>query len=256
MIKRCLLFFSNFRFAFHTYRQAVFPSQDLLHTLHHGVSLCAIAALVTDHFNCKYPGQTLSELEKCLLHAYKHYKDWCRAKKLSGRSLRFTLNRFGRESWKTLPELSTQYKASTVKYTQYWMHDFLMEEGACPSSEDRCACSYSLAMFQYMLDTNGERFTPRIAGQTATFGFRFLLFYQKLAVRSRSEARNNYKIVPKFHYLYHLLEYIRDSFRNPRQGLVQNKFAQSLCNRKFVFQIPACQKKCLSSTFSPLCCQV
>ena len=201
-----------------------FNLKDLLHTLHQGVSLCAIAALVTDHYNCKHPGQTLQDLERCLLQAYKHYRAWCKTKKISGSSLRFNLNRFGRDGWKSMPELSTQYKASTVKYMQYWLHDFLMDEPEVPHSADRRHCSYSLAMFQYMLDTHSEWFTQCQADRTAQFGYSFLLFYQKLAVRSRSEPRNNYKIVPKFHYFFHMQEYIEETLRNVRHWVSENVF--------------------------------
>ena len=98
--------------------------QDLLHTLHQGVSLCAIAALLTDHFESKSPGLTLNQLEQFLLQAYKHYRVWCKEKKIAASSLRFNLSRFSRESWVSMPEVTTQYKASTVKYLQYWLYDF------------------------------------------------------------------------------------------------------------------------------------
>ena len=218
------MYWHSWIFVFEPVFQFCFPQpvscnlKDLLHTLHQGVSLCAIAALVTDHYNCKHPGQTLSELERCLLQAYRHYRAWCKTKKISGSSLRFNLNRFGRDGWKSMPELSTQYKASTVKYMQYWLHDFLMDEPEVPHSADRRHCSYSLAMFQYMLDTHSEWLTQGQADRTAQFGYSFLLFYQKLAVRSRSEPRNNYKIVPKFHYFFHMQEYIEETLRNVRHA--------------------------------------
>ena len=176
--------------------------QDLLHTLHQGVSVCAIAGLLTDHFNSKHPGQTLLELERCLYSAYRNYRGWCKSKGLPASSVRFNLNRLGRDSWQSMPELTTQYKASTVKYMQYWLHDFLMSEPAVPDSDNRRNCSYSLTMFQFMLDTHSEWFEQDQANRTAEYGYNFLLFYQALALRSRGEPRNNYKIVPKFHYFF------------------------------------------------------
>ena len=194
-----------------------------MHTLHQGVGLCAIAALVTDHYNCKHPGQTLQDLEKCLLQAYRHYRAWCKGRQYSGSSLRFNLNRFGRESWQTAPELSTQYKASTVKYMQYWLHQFLMDEPDVTYAAERRCCSYSLAMFQYMLDTNSDWFARDEADRTAEFGYKFLLFYQALALRSRTETRANFKITPKFHYFFHMQEYIQKTLRNPRPILLVKK---------------------------------
>ena len=193
------------------------PLQDLLHTLHQGVSLCAIAALLTDHLDKKNPGLTLVGLEEGLLLAYRHYRSWCKQRGIPASSLRFNLNRFGRESWIAMPELSTQYKASTVKYMQYWLADFLKEEPIVDeSSHDRRCCIYALTMYQYMLDTHGEWFTEEEAKSTAQYGFDFLLFYQRLAVQSRGEAKTNYKIVPKFHYMFHHLEYIDCTKRNVR----------------------------------------
>ena len=121
-----------------------------------------------------------------------------------------------------MPELTTQYKASTVKYMQYWLHDFLMSEPAVPDSDNRRNCSYALAMFQFMLDTHSEWFEQDQANRTAEYGYSFLLFYQALAVRSRGELRNNYKIVSKFHYFFHLQEYIETTLRNPRLVVSKN----------------------------------
>lgn len=199
--------------------------KDLLHTLHQGVSLCTIAALLTDHFNSKHPNQTLQELERCLFGAYMHYRTWCKEKKISGSSLRFNLNRFGKDSWQTAPEMTTQYKASTVKYMQYWLNDFLLGEPAVADSVNRCCCAYSLAMFQFMLDTCNEWLTREQADRTCGYGYNFLLFYQRLALRSRGEERRNYKIVPKFHYLFHLIEYIETTLRNPRLDM----FMKNIC---------------------------
>jgi hypothetical protein len=199
--------------------------------------------LLTDHFESKRLGLTLNQLEQFLLQAYQHYRAWCREKKIAATSLRFNLNRFGRDSWVSMPELTTQYKASTVKYLQYWLYDFLMDEpGDIPSAQDRRHCSYALAKFQYMLDMHGEWFSQDMATRTAGFGFSFLLFYQKLAWRSRAEPHNNYKIVPKFHYYFHLCEYIERTLRNPRQDGIKlfTKVCPKKCLRKvgrFVFNL-------------------
>ena len=145
----------------------ILPGRTSLHTLHQG-SLCAIAALLTDHFESKSPGLTLNQLEQFLLQAYKHYRVWCKEKKIAASSLKFNLSRFGRESWVSMPEVTTQYKASTVKYLQYWLYDFLSEEpGDIPSAQDRRHCSFALEKFQYMLDMHGEWFSQDVATRTA-----------------------------------------------------------------------------------------
>lgn len=78
------------------------------------------------------------------------------------------------------PELSTQYKASTVKYMQYWVHAFLMSRRT-DNDEDLIYMTYSLAMFQYMLDTQGPWMSEEKRLETKGFGCNFLLFYQRLA---------------------------------------------------------------------------
>ena len=192
--------------------------EDLLHTLHQGVACCVIAALVTDHLQKKFPDMTLPALETQLMKAYTHYKAWCKKERIPGSSLRFNLNRLGRDTWGSLPELSSQYKATTVKYMQYWVHAYLMDEGgATPGSQDRRNCSYSLVMFQKTLDTTEAWFkTDSDATAAAHFGFTMLLFYQRLAKASRQESKANYKVIPKHHYFFHLLEYVAATRRNPR----------------------------------------
>ena len=173
--------------------------------------------LILDHLQAKHPDATLTQLEHLLLGVFRHYKRWCKNNKISASSLRFNLSRFGRESWQTIPELSSQYKASTVKIMQYWLAHYLLEEPAVPGAGDRRCCSYALAMFQFMLDSHKEWFVQGDAVKTADYGYKFLLFYQKLAGRSRAEPKKNFKVVPKFHYFFHMLEYIERTLRNVRR---------------------------------------
>lgn len=190
--------------------------EDLLHTLHLGVAGCAIAGFVIDSLQCKHPGLTLDRLENLLQGVYDHYRAWCRKMKTPGSSLRFSLRRFGREKWTSWPELSSQYKASTVKNMIYWVHQYLLDVGDCLGSDNRCNASYSLAMFQNMLDTHGGWFTSEQAAQTSEFGHQFLMFYQACSWKSRHEGRCTFKVVPKFHYFQHLCEYIARTHRNCR----------------------------------------
>ena len=160
-------------------------------------------------------------METHLQSAYFHYRSWCRQKKLSAASLPFTLNRFGKEKWAALPELSTQYKASSVKVMMFWIADYLyenMNEAASPGRERRMMGSYMLAKFQHMLDINGPWLTMGDAKLTCEYGWSFLLFYQQLAINSRLriDGRQNYKVTPKFHCFLHMLLVIQRTGRNAR----------------------------------------
>lgn len=189
-------------------------NEDLLHTLHQGVACCAIAGLVLAKILLHDPACTLQNLDRHLLAAYRHYRAWCRANSISGSCVRFNRLRFGKEQWKSFPELSTQYKASTVKYMQYWVHAYLMDNRVA-GDDDLVFASYALAMFQHELDVHGGWMDQSERHKTAHYGFTFLLFYQKLAGNNRGEKRN-FKMVPKFHYFYHMCEYIDRTGRNPR----------------------------------------
>lgn len=189
-------------------------AEDLLHTLHQGVACCAIAALVIAHILLMQPLCTLDGLDVYLLRAYRHYRAWCKRRSLAGSCIRFNRTRFGKEKWSAMPELSTQYKASTVKYMQYWVHGYLMDNRVA-SDEDLVHMSYALARFQHMLDTRGPWLNFEDREKTAKYGHTFLLFYQKVAGANRGH-RKNFKITPKFHYFYHMMEYVQNTGRNPR----------------------------------------
>lgn len=81
--------------------------------------------------------------------------------------------------------------------------------------EDLVCMSYSLASFQYMLDTRGPWMSLPDRSRTADYGNRFLLFYQRLAGQNRGHRRN-FKIIPKCHYFCHMIEYIATTGRNVR----------------------------------------
>ena len=160
-------------------------------------------------------------MEDRLQQAYFNYRAWCRSKKVSGASLPFTLARFGKEKWQAVPELSTQYKASAVKVMLFWIADFLIanvDAAPEPWRNWRMVAAYSLAMFQYVLDTHGPWLSFAEAAEAVGHGRLFLLCYQRLALHSRSTStqRQNYKITPKFHSFLHMLLTMERTRRNPR----------------------------------------
>ena len=194
--------------------------KDLLHVLHQGVASCVIPAMITDHLEQKHPGITLKELGQTLGGpVWLHYKAWCRAEGRASCGHRFTLQRFGREKWNVRPELGSAYKASVVRGMSLWLDAYLLDErGSSPGSDLRCFCAHSLACFQVCCDENPQFFDPKVAKRTSGHLRTFLLLYQKLAVadRARTDQRMNFKLVPKFHCLLHLGDYILETRRNPR----------------------------------------
>lgn len=194
----------------------------MLHTVHQGVALHALASLVTHHYEELHPTITIAQLsEKLSSEAWAHYKRWCQGKSVVSRTSSFTGLRFGRENWQSYPELSSCYKGAMVKYLIFWVSEFLKEKSPEINSELsalRAHCAWSLARFQYLQETNGPWLSEETAEEMCDMGRTFLLFYQKLAFESRvaNPGRKMYKLVPKLHCLLHLCIFTRDTGRNPR----------------------------------------
>ena len=187
--------------------------------LHQGVACCVIPALVCSHLEEKHgPALTLKQLDTLLqTDVWKHYKAWCRAAKVPGCGHRFTLTRFGRETWGTRPELQSCYKAYTVKMLIYWVHAFLHDVQAETAGGINLVCvSYALAKMQFDFDMSGPFLTDAMKNNAVRMGRSFLLFYQKLCSENHGKERCNFKVVPKFHSFLHLLLYVERTSRNPR----------------------------------------
>lgn len=100
-----------------------------------------------------------------------------------------------------------------------WLDAYLEEErGTGPGSDLRCFCAHALASFQRSCDESPQFFTKSVASRTSGYLKTFLQMYQRLALqdRERVDGRRNYKVVPKFHSLLHLGDYIEETLRNPR----------------------------------------
>ena len=195
----------------------------MLHTVHQGVALHAIAAFVTHHYEEAFPGITIAQLsEKLSSEAWPHYRNWCRGKSVvCPTSSTFTGLRFGRENWQSYPELASCYKGAMVKYMIFWVAEFLKEKLDEVDTENnrlRAYCAWSLYQFQYLQETNGPWLSSNAAEEMAEMGRTFLLFYQKLALESRAACpgKKMSKLVPKFHCLLHLCLFTLVTHRNPR----------------------------------------
>ena len=165
--------------------------KDMLHTVHQGVALHAIAALVTHHYEEACLGITLSQLnDKLTSDAWSHYRNWCKGKSVvCPTSSTFTALRFGRENWQSYPELASCYKGAMVKYMIFWVAEFLKEKFNEVDTENnrlRAYCAWSLYQFQYLQETNGPWLSSDVATEMAHVGRTFLFFYQKLALGSRA----------------------------------------------------------------------
>ncbi|CAE7360777.1 unnamed protein product, partial [Symbiodinium pilosum] len=112
--------------------------------------------------------------------------------------------------------LTTSNVASTVKMMMFWLADFLYENRQTVGGPKRAMASYTLAMFQRMLDVNGPWLNEADAERTGRYGRTFLLSYQDLANQHRGGDKQNYKVTPKFHSFLHMCLTIERTKRNAR----------------------------------------
>lgn len=112
------------------------------------------------------------------------------------------------------------FKASIVKYMQFWASDYLAEErdAAGPGGDLRLFTMYSFAKFQLLLDIHGDFFGIETKKEVIWYARNGLMFYQHLTAldRRRTDNRRCYKLTPKFHSLYELTVGIDETGRNPR----------------------------------------
>ena len=194
----------------------------MLHTVHQGVALHAIAALVTHHYEDNVAGLTIAQLNEALsVDAWGHYRKWCKGKStVCATSSTFSALRFGRDSWQSYPELASCYKGAMVKYMMFWAAAFLqskLDERDTERNRLRAYTAWSLSRFQFLQESNGPWLTPEVSAEMCEAARTFLLFYQKLAVESRASCdKKMYKVVPKFHCLLHLALEVKRTGRNPR----------------------------------------
>ena len=165
----------------------------MLHTVHQGVALHAIAALVTHHYEDNVAGLTIAQLNEALsVDAWGHYRKWCKGKStVCATSSTFSALRFGRDSWQSYPELASCYKGAMVKYMMFWAAAFLqskLDETDTERNRLRAYTAWSLSRFQFLQESNGPWLTPEVSAEMCEAARTFLLFYQKLAVESRASC--------------------------------------------------------------------
>ena len=197
-------------------------TEDLLHVFHQGVACILIPALICHHLECKHPGIKLKQMDRLLsTEVYAHYKSWCRdrAPYVSTTSHRFSALRFGKESWKMFPTLSSVYKAAMVKSMIFWCAAYLKEcEVDNSMGQLRKRTMHAFATFQLLLDVKPDWLDYGDKMKMVSYARQGLLLYQQLAAydRQRRDQRKNYKITPKFHSFFELTFYIEETSRNPR----------------------------------------
>ena len=162
-----------------------------------------IASLVCDTLESKYEGITLKEMDRRLSQeVYQHYKKWCRerAAYVTACSHRFSLARFGKDTWNAYPELGSIFKAAVVKTMLYWCLDYLRGQQHTPRGDRRAQTMYYFTHFQFLMDTRGPFLSNDVARKVVQTARDGLVAYQRLASndRKREDGRRtlNHTEVP------------------------------------------------------------
>lgn len=124
----------------------------------------------------------------------------------------------GREKQTSYPELASTFKAAWVKLMLPWMAEYtgnLCDKYPFVDGNLMKTCTWALADFVGTLDKADRWLTDEEVTRAQDSGYLFLTCYQELARRALVRGVCLYKIVPKFHYLCHVLDRLPEK-ANPR----------------------------------------
>ncbi len=161
-------------------------------------------------------GVAFPSIDTALKVVRMEFVDWCRSNGLKAPNVEMSMRAFGRTAQTVYPELGSSYKAGHIKVViGYLAH--LTETLALTDwrSKVRSTACYALADFLHVLDKGGRRLTADEIVRGRRSGFLYLRSYQLLAGMALDAHECLYKLRPKYHYLYHHVDDLKDAW-NPR----------------------------------------
>ena len=163
-------------------------------------------------------------LERLLRSAYSDFLQYKRDHRLDCTHPRFTparLNRLTRASFATL-----SCKAAASKCISFWLIYKFQEWSQRPEASERdkqvAFCFWNYGEFLRLMDQSPLIFAPDVAEYFFKCGMEHLRLYSALRLRSSrtfgaaSTMRFLFMLLPKHHYLQHLLFDVRTSHLNPK----------------------------------------
>jgi len=192
----------------HFHVKAVF--HDVMHTVYLGfgrdLGACSIHML---HEHGKLPpAETLDVSLRLLWLQFRDRHKDLNLQKPKG-SFTPTGLMFGAQDY---PELSTRFKAVTVKHLLQFLCDLCQEVNA---PELLTACLWSLCECFSFWNASGVILADEVAQQCFELGMSCLRSYFALAQQSQVRGKLWFKIRPKHHYWLHLLEFQLETKLNP-----------------------------------------
>ena len=128
-----------------------------------------------------------------------------------------------RIKWKgdhAFPELTMCYKCGTVRLFMYFLNDFLTEHvpGGTRYQQVRALCAWSFSKYMEVLRNGRAVLSPDEQAEAVKHGQTFLNQYVVLHQHCKLLRRKLWKIRPKAHYEWHVIDGLRSSAMNPRYG--------------------------------------
>ena len=191
---------------------------DFMHTMYLGIGRSFAASLLHDMRDLNLLPDGL-HLEAQLALFNKDFVAWCHDHGLSKPRRLFTPANagFDTEPHKT-PEISTAFKAHTVKVVLYFLAAYLSRSCNLPLSTHitfLVTASVSLAKCIKTLDSAQLILTQEQAVEAHRAGYCFLEAVQHLRALSWENGKVRYGAKPKHHYLCHIFDFMLKTRLNP-----------------------------------------
>lgn len=190
---------------------------DLLHLMWLGFGKDLIGQVLFERAMTEYPS-----LEEGLTGLWRECKLWHKSRKTSFNYKRWTPTTISYKAANDFPIFETKAKAMKTKQVFLWLASSTIvrfNTGLDTSyhAELRSQMLWHLHKFVYTLDGEGDVLSQQTADDVCRDGEDFLRIYTHLASVAQASQMTSYKLRPKLHYFWHLLQYTRISRENPRR---------------------------------------
>ena len=184
---------------------------DLMHVVFLGTARDSVASCIVS-IACGLP----MPFETALAHLHGQACTWCSRRGVAS-PLPFTPSSLNRTSGQSFPELSSAFKAMSVKHLIFWCAELSAQHAHIGdlSSCMRHLAMASLADFHRTLDRSALFVSLDAANAAERSCVEHLRAVQWLAAQSDAELTQLWGLRPKCHYLWHLATGLRATGLNP-----------------------------------------
>lgn len=190
--------------------------RDLLHVLYLGWAKDLIPAVLASLWDAGCLNDH-ADLDAALRATWMSFMSWCRQHKISAPSGPiFSKRLLGLDNrGSAFPELSSKYKGATTKLLIHWIADYVRPRATTTHLQLIATCCWCLTRCLILFEKSGIIMSEEHAAEARRRGRLCLVAYQKLAVTAESNKQLLWRIRPKTHYFYHILEDVAETRFNP-----------------------------------------